>query len=76
MMNAVPSNRYQSQIDLYSHDSWPALLHSSPPDRSFPMSYVLKVLYAVFVVPVFALLVVCSAMSGRISRREMEAEAI
>ncbi|WP_019007968.1 hypothetical protein [Deinococcus aquatilis] len=40
------------------------------------MSYVLKVLYAVFVVPVFALLVVCSAMSGRISRREMEAEAI
>lgn len=39
------------------------------------MSYVFKILYAMFVVPVFALLVVCSAMSGRISRRELEAEA-
>jgi len=76
MMKTVPGNRYQRKSNLQSHGSRPAVLHSFPPDRSFPMSYVLKVLYAVFVVPVFALLVVCSAMSGRISRREMEAEAI
>ncbi|WP_256566004.1 hypothetical protein [Deinococcus sp. QL22] len=40
------------------------------------MSNVLAILYAVIVVPVFGILLACTAMSSRISREEFDAETV
>ncbi|WP_269446944.1 hypothetical protein [Deinococcus puniceus] len=38
------------------------------------MSNVLAILYAVIVVPMFGVLLACTALSSRISREELDAE--